>query len=434
MPAPESSNRAKILAVLLERVSSRGLAFIGFVVVARWFGAEEFGRLSFVFALGAFFAPISTFGLGNVMLRYFGTDQQAHAVRLAMYWRWFWGAVCFVTFPWVYRLMSPDDPLPMAQVWLFAGMFLLSWLATAEEWMYFAKNNRNLVAGGLLGSAVNLLTRLGVVLIGGPVGWLLAVPTAETLVKGAVNWWGAKGQLWANQRSQNRSSPSDANLPAVGRAIRRDGVNLTVTGISVLILTRMDMVMLGKMADERAVGVYAVAVQLVDLVPMVMVIAVRMMSSDLVQVFRRGETAFIHHASRLLGPGMWGLAGLALVMFFAGPWLIGVLFGADYAEAGRPMALLLFAQVFVFVGLVRGQYISLVEDTKLGVWTTAVGALTNIALNAWAIPRYGVMGAAAATCTARVFMSALLPLAVPSQRTFNRALGRALRHPWGGAA
>lgn len=431
MPTAESSNRTKILSVLVERGLARGLAFVGFVLVARWFGAEEFGRVSYVFALGAFFAPISTFGLGNVMLRYFGTGLQSCAVRLAGRWRLLWGSICFLVFPWVYQLMAPSNPLPMGLVWMFAAMFLLAWLTTGEEWMFFTKNNRNLVTGGLAGSAGNLLVRLGVIAVGGPIGWLLAVPTVETLIKGTVHWLGARGQLWGRREKVLEAAIDPIETATVSREMWQDGINLTLAGISVLILTRMDLVMLGKLAGEREVGIYAVAVQLVDLVPMVMMIMVRMLASDLVAVFRRGEAIFVAHVSRILGPGMWMLAATALIMFWVGPWLIGGIFGPEFEEAGRPIALLLFAQVFVFVGLMRGQYLTLVRDTKLGVWMTAVGALINVALNAWAIPRYGVMGAAAATCTARVFMSAILPLMVPSQRVFNRALGRALVRPWG---
>ncbi|MCF3648749.1 oligosaccharide flippase family protein [Synoicihabitans lomoniglobus] len=434
MPAVESSNRTKILSVLVERGLARGLALVGFVLVARWFGAEEFGRVSYVFALGAFFAPISTFGLGNVMLRYFGTGLQSRAVSLAGRWRLIWGGVCFLLFPWVYQLMAPDNPLPMGFVWLFATMFLLAWLTVGEEWMFFAKNNRNLIAAGLAGSAGNLLVRLGVIVVGGPVGWLLAVPTVETLIKGAINWFGARGRLWGRREETPDVVVESIDTTPVGRAMWRDGINFTLAGISVLILTRMDLVMLGKLAGEREVGIYAVAVQLVDMVPMVLVILVRMLGSDLVTLFRRGEEVFVDQVSRVLGPGMWVLALAAVIMFWAGPWLVGAVFGPAFAEAGRPIAVLLLAQVFVFVGLMRGQYLALVQDSKLGVWATAIGALTNIGLNAWAIPRFGVMGAAGATCAARIFMSAIIPMFVPSQRIFNRALVKALLRPWGRSA
>lgn len=428
----EPSKLTKILAVVVERGASRGLAMVGFVLVARYYGAEAFGQLGYLFALGAFFAPVATYGLGNVMLRYFGTAQQGAAVRLAVRWRAAMGAGCFLAFPWVYRALAPANPLPAGFVWLFAASFLLTWMLVAEEWMFFSQNHRNLITGGLAGSAANLVVRGAAVICGAPVAWLVVVPGMETLIKSAVHG----RRAWQDWRSAAIADVAiglgagRAQGDGLDRTFRRDGLNLTLAGLSVLVLTRTDLIMLGQMVGERAVGIYAVAVQCVDLVPMVMVIFVRMLARDFVTVFRRGEAAFVSTAARMLGPGLWVIGCAAVGMWWAGAPLVRLVFGDGYAEAGRAIAVLLVAQVFVFVGLMRGQYLTLVQDTGYGVWSTAAGAAANIVLNAWAIPRYGLLGAAGATCVARILMSAVLPLWVPSQRMFNRAVGRALLSPW----
>ncbi|HJP62281.1 MAG TPA: polysaccharide biosynthesis C-terminal domain-containing protein, partial [Mucilaginibacter sp.] len=67
-----------------------------------------------------------------------------------------------------------------------------------------------------------------------------------------------------------------------------------------------------------------------------------------------------------------------------------------------------WAGIFVFLGSASGQYLIAEGYTRLSMLRTGVGAIVNIVLNIFWIPRYGIMGAAYATliayCVATFFI------------------------------
>jgi Na+-driven multidrug efflux pump len=60
----------------------------------------------------------------------------------------------------------------------------------------------------------------------------------------------------------------------------------------------------------------------------------------------------------------------------------------------------IWAGVFVFLGSASGQYLIAEGYTKMSMLRTGVGAIVNIVLNIFWLPKYGILGAAYATLAA----------------------------------
>ena len=93
----------------------------------------------------------------------------------------------------------------------------------------------------------------------------------------------------------------------------------------------------------------------------------------------------------------WLAIAIALPTSFLAPWIIGILFGAEYAAAAPVLAIHIWASIFVFIGVAGGKWL-LNENLQLyHSINTSLGAVTNITLNYYLIPLHGVTGAAIAT-------------------------------------
>ena len=89
--------------------------------------------------------------------------------------------------------------------------------------------------------------------------------------------------------------------------------------------------------------------------------------------------------------------GLSLPLALAAPWLVRLAYGAVFAPAGTVLAVHIWASVFVFLGVARGQYLVNEGLTRFYLTATGAGALLNVGLNLLLIPRAGPVGAAWAT-------------------------------------
>ncbi|HEY9302264.1 MAG TPA: polysaccharide biosynthesis C-terminal domain-containing protein, partial [Phormidium sp.] len=93
----------------------------------------------------------------------------------------------------------------------------------------------------------------------------------------------------------------------------------------------------------------------------------------------------------------------ALPMTFLSGYIIDFLYGKQYVEASPPLAVLVWAGLFVSLGLARGPWLITEGLIRFSASTTAVGAVVNVVFNFLLIPTYGGLGAGIATVIAQAF-------------------------------
>ena len=118
---------------------------------------------------------------------------------------------------------------------------------------------------------------------------------------------------------------------------------------------------------------------------------------------------------------------IAIFMTFFSAPLVELFFGSKYSASAGVIMIHIWACMFVFI-TIGGRKWVITENLQLYVlMTTFLGAVSNILLNVWFIPRYGISGAAVATIISIAFSGFLAngffhktrPLFLLQLRSFN---------------
>jgi len=88
---------------------------------------------------------------------------------------------------------------------------------------------------------------------------------------------------------------------------------------------------------------------------------------------------------------------LSIPIALAAPWIVRLAYGGAFAAAGPILAVHIWASIFVFLGVARGQWLVNEGLQKFYLAATLAGAVVNVLLNLVLIPRWGGLGAAWAT-------------------------------------
>ncbi|MBF0189299.1 MAG: polysaccharide biosynthesis protein, partial [Magnetococcales bacterium] len=208
-------------------------------------------------------------------------------------------------------------------------------------------------------------------------------------------------------------------------AMARYGVPLSLTMALELVIAVSDRFFIGWFMDESAVGVYAVGYALADrpLGILFTWVGMAVMPLAFAAMEREGPEAASDvirgTAESLILIALPAAVGLAVV---AKP-LVAVLAGEAFRETA--------AQLIPWIalsGLMHGVMVhfaampfALVKRNGLVFWTTAAAAVLNVVLNVVLIPRYGLMGAVAATVASYILGAGLcvgigarlIPLTIP---------------------
>jgi O-antigen/teichoic acid export membrane protein len=113
-------------------------------------------------------------------------------------------------------------------------------------------------------------------------------------------------------------------------------------------------------------------------------------------------------------------------MTFLSDWVVNLLYGEQYSQAGSVLMIHIWAGVFVFLGVASGKWL-LSENLQIfSTINTTIGAIVNIALNYILIQKIGVVGAAWATLISYIIAAYLCLLFSKKTRINFLNLSRSL--------
>jgi PST family polysaccharide transporter len=172
---------------------------------------------------------------------------------------------------------------------------------------------------------------------------------------------------------------------------------LAVAGLSVMLYMRIDQVMLGQILGDSAVGIFSAAVRISEcwyFVPMAVLAAI---SPTLTASYR--DAGIDYQQKLLVFIRLMLILSVAVAAIFtalAKP-IIVFLYGNHYEGAAAVLAIHAWSGIFASLGVASGPWFLNSGMTKTRMVHTLLGALANIGLNSYMIPRFGPVGSAFST-------------------------------------
>ncbi len=179
------------------------------------------------------------------------------------------------------------------------------------------------------------------------------------------------------------------------------GLPLSVTSLMVFVLDASDRILIGIFLESSAAGLYAVGYDLAKQSIWILMLSVNLASFPLAvkALEQKGkESAIIQLKSNftlLSGIAIPGSIGLIMVS----KEISQIFIGSDFSETAMILIPVITIGVLLagFKSYYFDQSFQLGERTLMQFWPVSVGAVTNVLLNLWWIPVFGITGAAYST-------------------------------------
>lgn len=165
-----------------------------------------------------------------------------------------------------------------------------------------------------------------------------------------------------------------------------------------LLLSNLDVLMIGYFMDPRSVGLYRAIQPLRQVTTFVLVAFTFLFLPLATEYYNNGELDALDRFYTMTTK--WVVAATfppVLVFTLFAPDVVRAFFGAEYAPAAPALAVLT-AGLFVraLVGL-NGDMTKAIDRPKIELYSVAAAVVVNVSLNVLLIPQYGIIGAATAT-------------------------------------
>jgi polysaccharide transporter, PST family len=397
--------------LLADKLIQMGLGLLVGVWVARYLGPDQFGVLSYALAFAGLFSPLAKLGLDKILVRDLARRplSKEETLGTAAVLKFLSGIGVLLLSVAIISAINPQDNQVRILVGIVAAGTLFQSFETIDFWFQsqveakysvWAKNGAYFLVS---------LFRIILIQIEAPLLAFAASYLLEQFLMGvgmliAYRLTGHFIQAWHFSRSRVKE-------------LLQDSWAVIISGVVIMIYMRIDQIMLGQMIGSEAVGVYSASVKLSEMWYFIPGAITQSFFPSIIQGKELGKETYDRRMQKLFNLMALLSYGIAIPLTFLSTDIIRLIYGSDYIEGGASLSILVWAGLFVSLGLARGCWIITEGLMKFSAATNAIGAGVNVLLNFLLIPRYGITGAAIATVMAQAIAAYLANSIYPSTRS-----------------
>lgn len=382
-----------------DRILRMGIGLLVGVWVARYLGPEQFGLYNYAIAFVTLFSAIASLGLNSIVVRDLVTKPNHTATTLgtAFVLQIVGGFLAFGLAVFAIGFVRPNDELVKAMVAILTLAMLFKASEIVKYWFEAQVQSKYTV--WVENTAFLIFAAIKVVLIlqQAPLSAFVWAACAETalaaiVLLGIYTWRHASLLTWRFDRQRalallNESSP------------------LILTGLATIMYMRIDQIMLGQMLGDETVGIYSAASRISEIWYFIPIAINGTIKPTLLKT-RKDDYKLYEDRIRLSFSLMiWISLPIAVVFLFISNPLISFLYGDNYIDASKVLAIHIWAGIFVFLNNAAWNWYLAEDMLKTANYRIITGLTINIGLNYLLIPTYGAIGAAWATLISRAFVA-----------------------------
>jgi PST family polysaccharide transporter len=379
--------------LMVDRVVRLGMGLFVGVWVARYLGPVQFGSLNFAIAFVALFGTVTTFGLEGLVVReVLHNAQHTHEIlgtTLAI--RSGGGLLAVGLSIATLRLIQPHDRQALLLVSILSLMLVFQAFDTIDSFFQSQVQSKITVWAKNSAFLVFAAVRVSLIYAKAPL-WTFAASYAGEIALGAIGlvigYRLSGGRIFAWRSSKTRAI-----------YLLKQSWPVIFTGMAIMIFMRLDMVMLKMMKGDYAVGLYSAATRISEVwyfIPMGIVSSV----SPAIMRVKDDPELFYSRLRKLFSLMTMTACVIGSIVALASHAIVRILYSTSYSGAAPVLAVHVWASVFVFLGVAQSPWDLSKNLLTLSLYRTIAGAIINVAMNLYLIPRYSAMGAAIATVAA----------------------------------
>jgi O-antigen/teichoic acid export membrane protein len=381
-------------AVLLGgQTVERILKLVLMAVLARYLGKSSFGLYVFVLTYVEFFHLLTDLGLQIILVREMarGPEQADELLGSALILKLIFAIVSTLLALFVIQWAGYPASTAVLVGWAALGLFLSFRLGSVRQVFDSVFQVRlEMRTPVALGVASEFLSAIGLL---AAVWWeldlavMLAIQNLAYLPGAIVLLWLTKRRISLKPKWSGRTL----------LALLRESYPLGLSGLFTLAYVKLDILMLSAMVGDESVGVYAAAYKLTGSLNILPAALLGSLFPLMAQYARTAPDVLPRLFQRSLNAILMISIPLAIGGTILAREIIQLVYGERFADASLVFGVLIWAVAFSFVSYLLTAALSAVDRQRLYLGLTALMTVLNVVLNLFWIPRYGFIGAAAAT-------------------------------------
>ena len=395
--------------LLGERILRMGVSLFVGIYVARFLGPEKFGLLSYALGFVMLFVTIASFGLNEILVRELLQEktQIKELLSTAFFIRVFGFLMmgCIIIFALQF---TNDDKYTHMMITIITLSIFFQSFNVIDCYFQSQVQSKYVVIVQFIQLLITSLIKIFLIINKATLIWFAIVFLIDqallailllSIFRWKKEWFSVFSVRWE-----------------LVTQLFTNAWPLIFSGMMVSIYMKIDLIMIKEMLDTKAVGIYAAAVKLCEVLYFLPVVVMSSLFPAIVEARKKDLIVYRKQVFRIYEIMIGATAIVAIITTFLADWIVYILYGSIYQEAATILQIYIWAFVFVSLGVVSSKYLVAENLEIYAMYRSILGAIINITLNWYLIPIYGIKGAAFATLITQIFVAYLFLFCFRSTR------------------
>lgn len=375
--------------MFLLKITELASSFVLGVVLARYFGAENYGVYSVILAVTTVCSSLSTFGLNHLVTKEIKNANKPYntVIGHAIYFRIFASLLCFLLVYFFAELVVSDSIAPF--LYLILGAQVFTSFKVVEYFFLASSNMKPFIILNVSNNMIFLLVKILVIYFDGSLEDILVTLAIENLTVGLGSLL-----VYKFKASEGIRFSIDKYY---SKNLFKMSFPLVLSSLTAIIYLKIDILMLSYFSSKESVGVYAVASRLSEVWYVLPTLISSAVFPKILELKSKNHERYLIGIQKMLDFLSASAFLLSVFITIFASLIIDILFGSEYSESALVLRIHIWASVFIFMRAIASKWFIAEDLYYMSFVTHGAGAIINVLLNYFLIPTYGPVGAAVAT-------------------------------------
>ncbi len=360
------------------------------IFVARYLGPERFGILSYVMSYVTLFTIAASFGTPQILIRELSKGDRdpdiilgsTFTVRITM-------AIVTIILIIITVILFEDDTFTQWAIISFSIVLIVQATDIIKDFFISELKNEYIIKSEIIRTIISATIKLLLLYFKASLLSFIIVNILDYFII-------AISQFFFYKKYYSRKITWKFDKKEA-RYLLKESVPLLLSGVAIIIYQKIGQIMVRNMIDNSALGQYSIAIKYVSFLMFFPILISNTVTPLLVKEKTVSEEKYNFRIQQFSDTLFWGTIILSGIISLVSVFVIRLLYGLEYAEAGIILRILIWSPAITSLSISSGQWIIINGLQKYAVIRNILGAVSNVILNLYLIPKFGVMGAVYAT-------------------------------------
>ena len=394
--------------IIICKIVQSLLSLVVTMLTARYLGPSNYGVINYAAAIVAFVVPIVQLGLGNIQVQELvnNPEEEGKILGTTLCLSLISAAICsigVIAFSYVSNINEPETIIVCA---LYSLILFFQGAELLQYWFQYKYLSKYASISTLIAFAIVTVYKVILLVSGASIYWFALSNCIDYMI---ITF--ALIFLYKKLNGKKLSFSIE-----VGKRMLDKSKYYIIANMMIVVFTQTDRVMLKQMMDAEATGLYSAASSCAQMANFVFAAIIDSYRPLIFEKHKQSKNKFELSMIQLYSIVIYlSILECLFITIFGGAF-IKIIYGSQYLNASSCLRISVWFTLFSFIGSVRNVWV-LAEGRQKWIWKINLsGAMANVILNYFLIPKFGINGAAVASLITQIFANVVVSYLIKATR------------------